>query len=57
MPFLQAAAMLDDQQQVKQIASRINVERFYKAQACQNLKAMSGVSSSMQSYIAETFCD
>jgi hypothetical protein len=57
MPFLQAAAMLGDQQQVKQIASRINVERFYKAQACQNLKAMSGLSSSMQSYIAETFCD
>jgi hypothetical protein len=57
MPFLQAAAVLDDQQQVKQIASRINVERFYKEQACQNLKAMSGLSSSMQGYITEMFCD
>lgn len=57
MPFLQAAAVLDDQQQVKQIASRINVERFYRQQACQNLKAMSGLSASMQSYITETFCD
>jgi hypothetical protein len=57
MPFLQAAAMLDDQQQVKQIASRINVERFYKQQACQNLKGMSGLSSSVQSYVTEIFCD
>jgi hypothetical protein len=57
MPFLQAATMQDDQQQVKQIASKMNVERFYRAQACQNLKAMSGLSSSMQSFFKETFCD
>jgi hypothetical protein len=56
MPFLQAAAMLEDQQQVKQIASRINVERFYKQQACQNLQMMN-LSSSMQSYNTEMFCD
>jgi hypothetical protein len=48
--------MLEDQQQVKQIASRINVERFYKQQACQNLQMMN-LSSSMQSYITEMFCD
>ena len=40
MPFLQAQAYLGDLQQVKQIATRINTEKFYKQQACQNLGAM-----------------
>ncbi len=55
MPFLQAAAMLGDEKQVRQISTRINTERLYKQQACQNLKTMP-LSPDMQALTSELFC-
>ncbi len=55
MPFLQSAAMLGDEQQVKQISTRINTEQLYKQQACQNLKAMQ-LTPEMMSYVSGLFC-
>ncbi|HXQ35140.1 MAG TPA: hypothetical protein VN843_14085 [Anaerolineales bacterium] len=56
MPFLQAAAALADEKQIKQISTRINTEQLYKQQACQNLRAMTGLSSNIQNNINELFC-
>jgi hypothetical protein len=60
MPFLQAQAYLGDQQAVKQIASRINTEKLYKQQACQNLGAMGDLgyplSPETQSTVSAVFC-
>jgi hypothetical protein len=55
MPFLQAAAMLGDENAVKQLSTRINTERLYKQQACQNLQKMK-LSPDMQSYVSGLFC-
>ena len=56
MPFLQAAAMSGDVKQVKQISTRINVEKLYKQQACQNLRAMDGLKPEVQDDVNELFC-
>jgi len=60
MPFLQAAAVLGDEKQVKQISTRINSVTFYKQQACQNLRAMSGygypLATGMDKLVGELFC-
>jgi len=60
MPFLQAAAVLGDEKQVKQISTRINSVTFYKQQACQNLRAMSGygypLAPRMDELVGELFC-
>lgn len=60
MPFLQAAAVLGDEKQVKQISTRINSVTFYKQQACQNLRAMSGygypLAPGMDELVGELFC-
>jgi len=60
MPFLQASAFLGDEKQVKQISTRINVETFYKQQACQNLQTMAAhgyaLSPGMDAFIADLFC-
>jgi hypothetical protein len=56
MPFLQAAAVSGDSKQVKQISTRINAEKLYKQQACQNLRAMDGLTSGMQDDVSELFC-
>ena len=60
MPFLQAQAYLGDQQAVKQIATRINTEKLYKQQACQNLEAMAGqgypLPPEAQALANELFC-
>ncbi len=56
MPFLQAAAVLGDEKQMKEIATRLNTEQLYKKQACRNLKAMSELKSEIQSYVDELFC-
>ena len=60
MPFLQAQAYLGDLQQVKQIASRINTEKLYKQQACQNLGAMADygypLSAETQALVDTLFC-
>lgn len=59
-PFLQAAAVLGDEKQVKQISTRINSVMFYKQQACQNLRAMSGygypLAPGMNELVGELFC-
>jgi len=55
MPFLQSAAMLGDENTVKLISSRINTERLYKQQACQNLQKMM-LTPDMQSYVSDLFC-
>jgi hypothetical protein len=55
MPFLQSAAMLGDENTVKQLSSRINTERLYKQQACQNLLALK-LKPEMQSYVSDLFC-
>ena len=61
MPFLQAAAYLGDMQQVKDISTRINTEKLYKQEACQNLGAMATngfpLPDSMQSYVNGLFCE
>ena len=56
MPFLQAAAALGDEKQIKQISTRINTEQLYKQQACQNLTAMTGLKPEIQDYVHELFC-
>jgi hypothetical protein len=60
MPFLQAYAMLGGQKEVKDVSSKINVEPFYKYQACETMKAMgtSGypLQPEMQTYTEELFC-
>ena len=60
MPFLQAAAFLGDEKMVKQISTRINIETFYKQQACQNLQAMAvhgyPLLPTMDTFIADLFC-
>jgi hypothetical protein len=56
MPFLQAAAMSGDVKQVKQISTRINVQKLYKQQACQNLRAMDGLKPEVQDDVNELFC-
>ncbi len=60
MPFLQAAAVLGDEKQVKQISTRINSVTFYKQQACQNLRAMRGygypLAPGMDKLVGELFC-
>ena len=57
MPFLQAAAIAGDQKQVKQISTLINTEELYKKQACQNLRAMDELSTEIQSFTRELFCN
>jgi hypothetical protein len=60
MPFLQAQAYLGDQQAVKQIATRINTEKLYKQQACQNLSAMADqgfpLPPESQALVSALFC-
>ena len=60
MPFLQAAAVLGDAKQVKQISTRINSVTFYKVQACQTLRAMGGyghpLAPGMNDLVSELFC-
>ncbi len=60
MPFLQAAAFLGDTQQVKAISTRINTEKLYRQEACQNLAAMAKygypLSADMQAYVDGLFC-
>ncbi|HSR20132.1 MAG TPA: hypothetical protein VLL49_04385, partial [Anaerolineales bacterium] len=60
MPFLQAQAALGDLQAVKEIASRLNSERLYRQQACQNLRGMGGqgyaLPDAMQTEVDELFC-
>jgi hypothetical protein len=40
MPFLMAQAYAGDLQAVKQIATRLNTEKLYRQEACENLRAM-----------------
>lgn len=60
MPFLQAYAIMDDIKNVKQLATRINTQPFYKYQACNTLTemAVSGhpLSEEMQSFTNKMFC-
>jgi hypothetical protein len=60
MPFLQSAAVLGDEKQVKQISTRINSVAFYKQQACQSLRAMSGygypLALGMDEVVGGLFC-
>ena len=60
MPFLQAQAYLGDLQQVKQMASRINTEKLYKEQACQNLRGMADhgypLSAETRALVDALFC-
>jgi hypothetical protein len=60
MPFLQAQAYVGNLEQVKELATRINTEKLYKQQACQNLDAMPRygypLSAAMQSYVNSLFC-
>ncbi len=55
MPFLQAAAISDSQNLVKQISTRINTQQLYKQQACQNLKAMQ-LSPETRDEVNKLFC-
>jgi hypothetical protein len=61
LPFLQAYAILDDMKTVKQLATRINTEAFYKRQTCNVLTvdmraAGYPLSSTMQGFVIELFC-
>jgi hypothetical protein len=60
MPFLQAYAYLGDQPKVKQIASIINAEPWYRLQACQVLRGMGDqgypLGPDMQAYVDKLFC-
>jgi hypothetical protein len=61
MPFLQAQAYLGNLKAVREISTRINTEKAYKQQACQNLVAMARHGYSLppdaQAYGIELFCD
>jgi len=60
MPFLRAQAVLDNQRAVKEIATRINAEKLYRQQACDNLRGLPALgatlSPEMQTYAAGLFC-
>jgi hypothetical protein len=60
MPFLQAQAYVGNLEQVKELATRINTEKLYKHQACENLDAMPRygypLPAAMQSYVDSLFC-
>jgi hypothetical protein len=60
MPFLQAQAYLGNMQAVKELATRINTEKLYKLEACQNLVNMANNGYApppeMQTYSAALFC-
>ncbi len=55
MPFLQAAAISNSQNLIKQISTRINTQQLYKQQACQNLKAMQ-LSPETRDQVNKLFC-
>ena len=55
MPFLVAQAHLDHQEAVKDIATRINTDRLYKQQACNNLLLDSPLSPEMQAFVNDLF--
>lgn len=61
MPFVQAYAMINDLQRVKELSRRINTESFYKQQACDNFETMSQLgltlSTEMQAQVQELFCN
>lgn len=60
MPFLQAQAFLGDQKAVKDIATRLNTQKLYRQQACENLHAMPAqgyaLQPEMQLYVDGLFC-
>lgn len=60
MPFLQAHALLRNENEVKAISTRVNTEPFYRQLACKNLKALAEygylLTPQMQSYVADLFC-
>lgn len=60
MPFLQAYAIMDDMKNVKQLATRINTQPFYKYQACNTLIEMAAsghpFSEEMQGLTNKMFC-
>ena len=60
MPFLQAYAILGEQQQVKKLSTRINIESFYQYQACESLNALTNygyvLSPEMQDSVDKLFC-
>lgn len=61
LPFLQAYAILDNRQRVKELSTRINTEIFYKQQACQTLNSLAdhgySLSPEMQIETDNLFCD
>jgi hypothetical protein len=53
---LQAYAELGEFERVKEISTKINTQRYYKMQACQNLTAMPGLPTEMQASVRVLFC-
>ena len=56
MPFLQAYAILGDQQQVKVLSTRLNTQTLYQQQACASFNSLGSLTSDMQAYVDELFC-
>jgi hypothetical protein len=57
MPFIQAAAILGDQQEILTLAPEIKKEPFLARQACEVLTAMPELDGEMKAFIAQTFCN
>jgi hypothetical protein len=57
MPFIQAAAILGDQQEILGLAPRIKKEPFLARQACEVLSDMPEPEEEMKAFIAQTFCN
>ncbi len=57
MPFIQAAALLGDQQEILALAPKIKKEPFLARQACEVLSRMPEPNMEMKAFITQTFCN
>jgi len=56
MPFIQAAAIVGDQQEMLKLAPNVKKSLFLENQACAILSEMSELDGEMKAFIAQTFC-
>jgi hypothetical protein len=56
MPFLQAAAIVGDQQEALELAKEVTRDPFLANQACTVLSGMPELSAEMEAFVTQTFC-
>lgn len=57
MPFIQAAAIVGDQELILSLAPKIKKESFLARQACDVLSEMTGPDRQMKAFLSQTFCN